>query len=89
MRVTTWEYARLEYRATGDFGTDRFMDWRATFYSAEGKVAWGIDDRHDDIGHLNRAGAQGWQCYDRTAAFYPNEPHRLQAVTYSFRRPIE
>lgn len=84
--MTTWEYARLEYRATGDFGTDRFMDWRATFYHAEGKQSWGTDDRYDDISHLNRAGADGWESYDRTAVFFHGESHRLQAVTYSMRR---
>lgn len=85
--MTTWEYARLEYRATGDFGTDRFMDWRATFYTDGSKVAWGTDDRFDDITHLNRAGAEGWEAYDRAALSF-HESHRLQAVTYSFKRPV-
>lgn len=86
--VEQWEYARLEYRATGDFGTDRFMDWRATFYTGDKKEPWGTDDRYDDIAHLNRAGLAGWQAYDRTAAFFHGESHRLQAVTYSLRRRL-
>ena len=87
--MTVWEYARLEYRATGDFGTDSYMDWRATFHHPRGKDMWGIDERYDDIKHLNRAGTAGWMAYDRTAAFFHGEPHRLQAVTYSFRRAKE
>ena len=29
--VTLWEYARLEYRAAGTLGTDKFEDWDAVF----------------------------------------------------------
>ena len=59
--MTAWEYARLEYRSTGSFGTDKFMDWQAVFYYPGGAKNWGTDERFDDIKHLNRAGA------DRTA----------------------
>jgi hypothetical protein len=88
MPVTHWEYARLEYRATGDFGTDRFMDWDAVFHHPDGANRWGIDERFDDLRHLNRAGAEGWQVYDR-AALLVGQPHRLHAVTYSLRRKVE
>jgi hypothetical protein len=86
--VIRWEYARLEYRATGDFGTDRFMDWDAVFHHPGGANKWGVDERFDDLRHLNRAGAEGWQVYDR-AALLVGQPHRLHAVTYSLRRRIE
>ena len=87
--MTQWEYARLEYRSTGDFGADRYMDWDAIFlYPGGGAVRWGTDERFDDLIHLNRAGAAGWQAYDRAAIPVLNEPHRLHAVTYSMRRPI-
>jgi len=86
--VTTWEYARLEYRSAGTFGNDTNMDWTATFSSGAGIVRWGTDERFDDIRHLNRAGAEGWQCYDRHGRLI-GQPQRLNAVTYSLRRPIE
>lgn len=86
--VTKWEYARLEYRAAGTFGTDRFMDWDATFHHPGGVLRWGTDERFDDLRHLNRAGAAGWQAYHRTTAYVAGEPHRLSAVTYSMRRPV-
>jgi hypothetical protein len=84
--VTQWEYARLEYRSTGSFGTDKFMDWNATFYHPGGVQRWGTDERFDDLRHLNRAGADGWQVYDR-AALLVGQPHRLHSVTYSMKRP--
>jgi hypothetical protein len=86
--VTNWEYARLEYRAAGTLGADKFMDWTATFHYPGGKQRWGTDERYDDLQHLNRAGAAGWQAYDRTVMYVANEPHRLHGVTYSMRRPI-
>ena len=85
--VTVWEYARLEYRAAGTTGGDKFMDWDATFHGPGGAQRWGTDERYDDLRHLNRAGAAGWQAYDR-AALVVGQPHRLHAVTYSFRRPV-
>jgi hypothetical protein len=63
------------------------MDWDATFYYPGGVQRWGTDERFDDLRHLNRAGADGWQAYDRGAAFVQGETHRLQAVVYSLRRP--
>ena len=87
-RVTRWEYARLEYRTTGSFGADQNMDWSATFSSPAGLQRWGTDERFDDVKHLNRAGAEGWQAYDRQGRIV-GQPQRLDAVTYSFRRPIE
>jgi hypothetical protein len=86
--VTNWEYARLEYRAAGTLGADRFMDWTATFHHPGGVLRWGTDERFDDLRHLNRAGAAGWQAYDRAAMHVHNEPHRLSVVTYSMRRPV-
>lgn len=86
--MTKWEYARLDYRAAGSFGSDKFMDWTATFLSAEGAQRWGTDERFNDLRHVNRAGAEGWQAYDRTAIYVINEPHRLHGVSYSFRRPV-
>ena len=44
-------------------------------------------ERFNDLRHLNRAGAEGWQAYDR-AALIIGQPHRLHALTYSFRRPL-
>jgi hypothetical protein len=87
-RVTIWEYARLDYRATGDYGADRFMDWAATFHHPGGAERWGTDGRFNDLVHLNRAGAEGWQAYHRAALHVHNEPHRLFAVAYSLRRPV-
>jgi hypothetical protein len=87
--VTKWEYARLEYRAAGTYGEDQFMDWNASFHHSGGSQRWGTDERFDDMRHLNRAGAAGWQAYSRTATHYPNEPHRLYGVTYSLRREVE
>jgi hypothetical protein len=84
--VTTWQYARLEYRSTGTFGQDKFMDWDATFYYYGGSQRWGTDERFDDLRHLARAGADGWQAYDRAAVMI-GQPQRLHAVTYSLRRP--
>lgn len=86
--VTNWEYARLEYRAAGSLGGDRFMDWTATFHHPAGIQRWGTDERFDDLRHLNRAGAAGWQAYHRNTAYVINEPHRLHSVTYSLRRPV-
>jgi hypothetical protein len=86
--VTKWEYARLDYRAAGSFGRDKFMDWNATFHHPGGAQRWGTDERFDDLRHLNRAGAAGWQAYDRAAMYVTNEPHRLFGVTYSLRRPV-
>lgn len=85
--VTTWEYARLEYRSAGSLGGDRFMDWTATFHHPGGVQRWGTDERFNDLIHLNRAGSAGWQAYDRGAVYVLNEPHRLHGVTYSMRRP--
>ncbi|GGK40021.1 hypothetical protein GCM10010124_35900 [Pilimelia terevasa] len=84
--MTRWEYARLEYRAAGTLGTDKFMDWTATLHHPEGVARWGTDERFNDLAHLNRAGAEGWQAYDRTVSYLPHEPHRLFSVTYSLRR---
>ncbi|GAA2526849.1 hypothetical protein [Pilimelia columellifera] len=86
--MTTWEYARLEYRAAGTLGGDKFMDWSAAFHAPDGVRRWGTDERFNDLPHLNRAGAEGWQAYARNAAHHPSEPHRLLAVTYSLRRPM-
>jgi hypothetical protein len=86
--VTKWEYARLEYRAAGTLGTDRFMDWSATFHHPGGVLRWGTDERFDDVRHLNRAGQAGWEAYNRAAIHVHNEPHRLSSVTYSMRRPV-
>lgn len=87
--VTVWQYARLEYRAAGTLGTDRFMDWDATFHHMNGVQRWGTDEKFDDLRHLNRAGADGWQVYDRCAVYFSSEPHRLYAITYSLRRPVD
>ena len=87
-RVTNYEYARLEYRAAGTLGADRFQDWAATFHHPGGVLRWGTDERFDDLRHLNRAGAAGWQAYDRAAIHVHNEPHRLSSVTYAMRRPV-
>lgn len=86
--VTQWEYARLEYRSAGTLGSDKFMDWTAFFHHPMGVERWGTDERFDDLQHLNRAGIGGWQVYDRGAVYMHNEPHRLFAVTYSMRRPL-
>lgn len=85
--MTRWEYARLEYHAAGTLGTDRFMDWDATFHYPGGVQRWGTDERFNDLRHLNRAGAAGWQAYDRTTMVI-GQPERLNSVTYSFRRPV-
>jgi hypothetical protein len=45
-------------------------------------------ERFDDLRHLNRAGADGWQAYDRHARLI-GQPQRLNAVTYSLRRRID
>ena len=86
--VTNWEYARLEYRAAGSFGRDKFMDWNVTFHHPGGAQRWGTDERFDDLRHLNRAGAAGWQAYDRAPMYVINEPHRLFGVSYSLRRAL-
>jgi hypothetical protein len=85
--VTQWEYARLEYAATGSFGADRAMDWTATFYFPGGHQRWGVDESFDDLRHLNHAGEAGWQAYDRQAMVI-GQPQRLNALTYSMKRPI-
>jgi hypothetical protein len=85
--VPTFEYSRLEYRATGTFGNDRNQDWQATFHSPAGAQAWGTDERFDDLRHLNRAGGEGWECYNRHARLI-GQPQRLNALTYSFRRRL-
>lgn len=84
-----WEYARLEYRSAGTLGNDRFLDWDAVFYHPDGVQRWGTDERFDDLRHLNRAGAEGWQSYDRSPVYHHGEPHRLYAVTYSMRRSVD
>ena len=66
--VTRWEYARLEYRATGSFGADQHVDWNATFHHPSGPQHWGVDERFDDLRHLNRAG------YRRLAGLRPPRP---------------
>ena len=81
-----WEYARLEYQSTGSFGTDKNLDWAATFYTEGSALRWGTDEKYNDVKHLNRAGGLGWQCFDR-AALLIGQPQRLYAVTYTFRRP--
>ena len=63
------------------------MDFDAIFYHPGGVQRWGTDERFDDLRHVNRAGADGWQAYDRGASFVVGEPHRIHAVVYSFRRP--
>jgi hypothetical protein len=85
--VKRWEYARLEYRATGTFGTDQYEDWVATFFHAGGVLRWGKDEKFDDMRHLNRAGAEGWEAYDRHARL-TDQPQRLVHVTYSMMRPL-
>ena len=85
--MTEWEYARLEYVSTGSFGNDKAMDFTATFYHPGGVQRWGTDERFNDLKHLNRAGQDGWQAYDR-AALLVGQPHRLHSVTYSFKRPV-
>jgi hypothetical protein len=85
--VRQWEYARLEYRSTGTFGNDKNMDWHAVFHYPGGAERWGTDEAFNDLRHLNRAGADGWQVYDR-AALLVGQPARLHAVTYSCRRPV-
>lgn len=85
--MTQWEYARLEYRSTGNFGKDKYMDWRATFHHSSGVQDWGTDESFDDLRHLNRLGQHGWEVYNR----YPRlvgQPQRLHAVTYSMKRPL-
>lgn len=86
--VTQWEYARLEYRSTGSFGADKEMDWTAVFHQASNVQRWGTDEHFDDLKHLARAGLDGWQAYDR-AALVIGQPLRLNAVTYSFKRPVQ
>ena len=86
--TTRWEYARLEYKSAGTLGTDKYMDWDAIFHHPGGVERWGTDERFNDLRHLNRAGADGWQAYDR-AALLIGQPHRLHAVTYSLRRPVD
>ena len=85
--MTQWEYARFEYAATGEFGRDAFMNWNAAFHDPNGVRGWGTDERFDDMKHLNRAGREGWQAYDRSTTVIVN-PIRLQAVTYSMKRPV-
>jgi hypothetical protein len=85
--VTVWQYARLEYRSTGSFGTDQHVDWSATFHHPEGAQSWGVDERFDDLRHLNRAGADGWEVYNRHPRLI-GQPQRLNAVTYSMRRSV-
>ena len=86
--MTQWQYARLELRATGTFGSDQYIDWTATFHHPGGIQAWGTDERYDDLRHLNRAGADGWQAYDRHPRMI-GQPQRLSAVTYSMRRRVD
>jgi hypothetical protein len=85
--VTQWEYARLEYKSTGSLGTDRYLDWSAVFHHPGGVQRWGTDEQFDDLPHLNRAGVDGWQVYDR-AALVIGQPQRLHSVTYSMKRPV-
>ena len=87
MRVTQWEYARLEYKSAGTLGADRYMDWDASFHHPGGVHRWGTDERFDDLRHLNRAGAAGWEAYHREARLV-GQPLRLHSVTYSMRRPV-
>ena len=86
--VTRWEYARFEYRSTGTFGTDQNIDWSATFHHPGGTERWGTDERLDDLRHLNRAGAAGWEVYNRHARLV-GQPQRLNAITYSMKRRVE
>jgi hypothetical protein len=51
-----------------------------------GTQHWGVDERFDDLRHLNRAGQDGWQAYDRHARLI-GQP-RLNTVTYSMRRTV-
>lgn len=82
----SWDHARIEYRATGSYGNDRFMDWAATFHHRDGPQDWGTDDRFDDLRHLNRAGRDGWQVYQRHTTSVPGMPQRLSTITYLLRR---
>jgi hypothetical protein len=64
------------------------MDYTATFYHAGGVTRWGTDERFNDIKHLNRAGVEGWQAYDRFAVMVSGQPTRPHTVTYSLKRPV-
>jgi len=75
--VTNWEYARLEYRAAGTFGADKYMDWTATFHHPGGVLKWGTDERFDDLRHLNRAGAAGRAAAPAAVAARPRDPGHL------------
>jgi hypothetical protein len=68
-------------------GTDKYLDWRATFHHSGGAQSWGVDESFNDLPHLNRAGREGWQVYDR-AAMLVGQPQRLHAITYSMKRPL-
>jgi hypothetical protein len=84
-RSARWEYAQLEYRETGSLGTDAFRDFDAVFHHLDGVERWGTDDRFNDLRHLNRAGAAGWQAYDHSVVRYPGGL-AVQRVTHSMRR---
>nr|BFE71776.1 hypothetical protein GCM10020092_050770 [Actinoplanes digitatis] len=86
--VTNWEYARLEYRAAEHLRSGPFHGLDGHVPPPGGTLRWGTDERFDDLRHLNRACAAGWQAYDRAAIHVINEPHRLHGVTYSMRRPV-
>jgi hypothetical protein len=63
------------------------MDFTAIFHHPGGSTRWGTDEHFDDVKHLNRAGADGWQAYDRQAVLV-GQPYRIHAVTYSLKRPV-
>lgn len=65
---------------------DRFEDWDAIFHHPKGVQRWGTDERFNDLRHVNRAGADGWEIYDRDPLLVGSPP-RLYSVTYSMRRP--
>ncbi len=84
--MTQWEYARLEYQETGSYGTDKHLDWSAVFHTGRGTQRWGVDDRFDDLKHLDRAGALGWQVYARSERL-AGQPQRAYQITFAFKRP--
>ena len=57
--MTRWEYARLEYRATGTFGADAHVDWSATFHHPDGPQHWGVDERFGPTLILDQTNAGG------------------------------
>ena len=79
-------------RELGDTSFREHTDaWRYTWYLAEetsGRPELREPERFDDLRHLNRAGADGWQAYDRHPRMI-GQPVRLHDVTYSMRRQVD